>query len=142
ELSLVATRSLVQRAIQLIWDAELPGTNTLPEDWTNEWKHGGAAPKWLDDRRRVPSGDGQQMHALDLLTGKKVGHNFVERKAKLLTRSTFLLLDSLQSMGDFGQHLKDYPECPPTTSFAVAIIVNAIELVDALTLDLRYGKAG
>lgn len=142
ELSLVATRSLVQRAVQLIWDAELTGTKTLPEDWTNEWKHGGVAPKWLDDRRRVPSGDGQQMHALDLLTGKKVGHNFVERKAKLLTKSTFLLLDSLQSMGDFGQHLKDYPECPPTTSFAVAMIVNAIELVDALTRDLSSGKTG
>lgn len=137
EISLVTTRSLVQRAIQLIWDAELPGTNTLPEEWTNEWKYGGANPRWLDDRRRMPSGDGQQMHALDLLTGKKVGQSFIQRKARFLTKSTFLLLDSLQSMGDFGQHLKDYPECPPTTGLAVAMIISAIEFVDALTRDLN-----
>ena len=78
--------------------------------------------------RRLPAGDGQQIYALDLLTGKKIGHNFVERKAKTLTKSTFLLLDSLQSIGDFGQHLKDYPECLSTSSFAVAVIVGAIRL--------------
>lgn len=136
EMSLVAIRSLVQRALQLIWAKELGSSRTLPDDWITEWQHGGAAPRWLDGRKRVPSGDGEQMYALDLLTGKKQGHNFIERKAKALTKSTFLLLDNLQSVGDFGQHLKDYPECPPTTSFAVAIIGNAIEFVAALTRDL------
>ena len=137
ELSLVAIRSLVQRALQLIWARELGTSKTLPDDWITEWQHGGAAPRWLQDgRKRVPSGDGEQMYALDLLTGKKLGHNFIERKAQALTKSTFLLLDSLQSIGDFGQHLKDYPECPPSTSFAVAVIVNAIEFVSGLTRDL------
>ncbi len=126
----------MQRALQLIWAKELGSSKTLPDDWITEWQHGGAAPRWLDGRKRVPSGDGEQMYALDLLTGKKQGHNFIERKAKALTKSTFLLLDNLQSIGDFGQHLKDYPECPPTTTFAVAVIGNAIEFVSALTKDL------
>jgi hypothetical protein len=137
ELSLVAIRSLVQRSLQLVWDEELGSSRILPDGWITEWQHGGAAPRWLQDgRKRVPSGDGEQMHALDLLTGKKQGHNFIQRKAQALTKPTFLLLDCLQSVGDFGQHLKDYPECPPSTSFAVAVIVHAIEFVLALTRDL------
>ncbi|MBK6689477.1 MAG: ATP-binding protein [Deltaproteobacteria bacterium] len=136
EMSLVAIRSLVQRALQLIWAKELGASRTLPDDWITEWQHGGAKARWLDGSKRVPSGDGEQMYALDLLTGKKLGFNFIDRKGKALTKSTFLLLDSLQSIGDFGQHLKDYPECPPTTSFAVAVIGNAIEFVSGLTKDL------
>ncbi|BDU78150.1 ATP-binding protein [Mesoterricola sediminis] len=136
EMSLVAIRSLVQRALQLIWAKELDSSRTFPDDWIMEWQYGGATPRWLDDRKRLPSGDGEQMHALDLLTGKKIGPRLIDRKAKALTRSTFLLLDNLRSIGDFGQHLKDYPECPPTTSFAVAVIGIAIECVSALTRDL------
>lgn len=137
EVSLVAIRSLVQRALQLIWDAELPGTRVLPEDWINEWKYAGAAPRWLDERHRIPSGDGQQMHALTLLTGTKIGHSLVERKAQFLTRATVLVLDHLQSVGDFGQHLGDYPECPPTTDLAVSVITSAIEMISSLTRDLN-----
>ncbi len=136
EMSLVAIRSLVQRSLQLIWAKELGTSRTLPDDWLSEWQHGGAKARWLDGSKRLPSADGEQMYALDLLTGKKQGHNFIERKAKALTKSTFLLLDNLQSIGDFGQHLKDYPECPPTTSFAAAVIGNAIAFVSALTRDL------
>lgn len=136
EMSLVAIRSLVQRSLQLIWTKELGTSRTLPDDWLSEWQHGGVKARWLDGSKRLPSADGEQMYALDLLTGKKLGFNFVPRKAKALTRSTYLLLDNLQSIGDFGQHLKDYPECPPTTSFAVAVIGNAIELVSGLTKDL------
>jgi hypothetical protein len=136
ELSLVAIRSVVQRALQLIWTKELGTTRTLPDDWVSEWQFGGVKARWLDGSKRLPSGDGDQMYALDLLTGRKQGQQFIQRKAKALTRSTFLLLDSLQSVGDFGQHLRDYPESRPTTSFAVAVIVNAIECVSGLTRDL------
>jgi hypothetical protein len=136
EMSLVAVRSLVQRALQLIWAKELGASKTLPDDWIAEWQHGGVKARWLDGSKRLPTADGEQIYALDLLSGKKQGHNLIERKAKALKRSTFLLLDSLQSIGDFGQHLKDYPECPPTPSFAVAVIGNAIEFVSALTKDL------
>jgi hypothetical protein len=137
EVSLVTIRSLVQRALQLIWNAELPESRVLPEDWVNEWRQAGAAPRWLDDRRRIPSGDGQQMYALTLLTGTKIGHSLVERKARYLTKPTVLMLDHLQSVGDFGQHLGDYPECSPTIDFAVAVITSAIEMVSSLTGDLQ-----
>lgn len=136
EMSLVAIRSLVQRALQLIWAKELGASRTLPDDWITEWQHAGVTARWLDGSKRVPSGAGDQMRALELLTGKKQGFNFIVRKAKALTKSTFLLLDGLHGIGDFGQHLNDYPECPVTTSFAVAVVGNAIEFVSALTRDL------
>lgn len=136
EMSLVAIRSLVQRSLQLIWAKELGTSRILPDDWLTEWQHGGAKARWLDGGKRLPSADGEQVHVLDLLTGKKIGFNFIERKSRALTRPTFLLLDSLQSIGDFGQHLKDYADCPPTTDFAVAVITVAIEFVSSLASDL------
>jgi hypothetical protein len=139
-MSLVAIRSLVQRALQLIWAKELGTSSLLLDEWLAEWQYGGVTARWLDGSKRVPAGDGDQMYALDLLTGKKRGDKFIRRKSKALKKSTFLLLDSLQSVGDFGQHLKDYPECPPTTSLAVTVIGNAIEFVSALTLDLASGS--
>jgi len=143
EISLVTIRSLVQRALQLIWNAELGSNRTLPDDWITEWKHCGVNAKWLlDDRKRVPVGDGQQMHALDLLTGKRLDHEHVERKAKHLTKTTLLLLKSLHDIGDFGQHLAGYSESTPSTGFAATVVFNAIEMVSALSKDLSSTVAG
>ena len=138
-VALISIRSLVQRALRLIWDEELPGENTLPKDWVDGWKHA-TAPRCLADRRRIPSGDGRLIHARDLLTGKKVGHSFVIRKAVFLTKPSFHLLDSLQSMGDFGQHLSDYPDTSLSTGMVAAVVLSAAELVEALTQDPDSGS--
>ena len=57
------------------------------------------------------------------------------------TKPTALLLDSLQSIGDFGQHRDDFRESTVTKGFAACVILCAIELVESLAWDLLRGRA-
>ena len=137
ETVLVPVRSIVQRALTVIWDAEVGPTRNFPQDWVQEWQHGGAQPKWLANGPRVPGGDGQQLYALRLMTGTKFGDKPpIRRTARFVTKPTFLLLDHLQSVGDFGQHRGDYPESNTSVGFAASVVLAAIGLIESLSRDL------
>jgi len=61
--------------------------------------------------------------------------------ARFVTKPTALLVDALQSVGDFGQHREDFPESSVSIGYAAGIVMMAIELVDSLSRDLARGTA-
>jgi hypothetical protein len=133
DLPLTRIRSIVNRALRLIWEAELPEDKKIPEAWASEWKAGGDRLKWLEDAGgRLPTRTGHQCNALRLATGAEG----VRPKAKFVTKPTYLLIDSLHSVGDFGQHREDFRESTVSVGFAAGIILLAIQLIDSLTRDL------
>jgi hypothetical protein len=137
ELSLKWVRSIANRALALIWEAELPADRRLPDEWVNEWKLAGEHLRWLDPSQRLPSRQGSQCNVLRLMTGA----DNIPPLAKFATKPTALLLDSLQSFGDFGQHRDDFPESHVSKEFAACVVLCAIELVESLARDLLRGKA-
>jgi hypothetical protein len=136
ELSLKWVRSIANRALVLIWEAELPPDQRLPDAWVNEWKLAGERLQWLDGNQRLPRRQGSQCNVLRLITGA----DNLRPLARFVTKPTALLLDSLQSVGDFGQHREDFPESAVTKGFAASIVLCAIELVESLARDLQRGK--
>jgi hypothetical protein len=83
----------------------LPANRLLPDGWIEEWKAVDQL-RWLDSSRRLPTRRGPQCHVLRLLTGAQD----IRPLAKFATKPTALLVDNLQSVGDFGQHRHDFPE--------------------------------
>ena len=54
-----------------------------------------------------------------------------------MTKTTYLLINHLKSLGDFGQHLNQSPESKVTVGFAASVVLAAISLVESLSGDLR-----
>ena len=130
ELAVNGVRGIANRALTLIWEAELPPDRTLPSDWIAEWKHAGV--NFSDGRGKLPRGYGAQCNILRLATGTRV-----QRKSRYVTKTTCLLIDHLQSVGDFGQHRGDFPEAHVSVGFAASIVLAAIALIESLTADLQ-----
>jgi hypothetical protein len=130
-------RIIANRALALIWKAELPADRRLPDDWVNEWKLAGEQLRWLDGGQRLPLRAGSQCNVLRLMTGTEN----IRPLAKFATKRTALLLDSLQSVGDFGQHREEFPQSNVSKGFAACQVLCAIELVESLARDLLRGKA-
>ena len=129
ERSLIWVRSIASRALTLIWDAELPPDLTLPAEWLEEWRH---AVNYTNDGGRLPRKPGAQCNVLRLATGTER----TVRRTSYVTRTTYLLLDYLQSVGDFGQHRDDYSATEVTVGFAASVVLAAISLLECLTQDL------
>jgi len=136
ELALHWVRGIAGRALILLWNAELGPEQRFPEDWIAEWNRTGVHPQWLDGSRRLPRKLGAQCGALRLITG--VEH--VRPLARFATKPTALLIDALQSVGDFGQHRENFPESRVTAGFAAAMVLTAIELLDSVNADLARGR--
>ena len=131
ELAVNVVRGIATRALALVWEAELPPDQTLPSDWLHAWKYAGLK-NIPDDRDKLPRGYGAQCNVLRLVTGTEK----VRRQSTYVTKTTYLLIDHLQSVGDFGQHRVDFPEAEVTVGFSASIVLAAIALVESLTADL------
>ena len=131
ELAVNGVRGIATRALELVWDAELPPDQTLPSDWLDDWKHAGVK-NVPADRGKLPRGYGAQCNILRLVTGT----DKARRQSRYVTKTTCLLIDHLQSVGDFGQHRPDFRETKVTVGFAASIVLAAITLVESLTADL------
>lgn len=131
ELSLKLVRSVASRAMAIIWDLELEPGRRIPEAWIQSWQHSGEQLKWLTADRSLPKSDGAKCNVLRLMTGTEK----VPRTAKVASKVTSLLVDALQSVGDFGQHREDFPESPVSKSFASSVLMSAIELTASLAVD-------
>ena len=119
--SVVWARSIAECVLKLIWDAELGPDRSLPD----HWKHLGLnLVPW-----EFPSRLGLQCYILSRITGTSE-HNPV---SKFITKPTYLLIDHLQSVGDFGQHRGDDTV---TLQFAAAFCLSAIAVCDSLARDL------
>ena len=131
ELAINGVRGITARALSIIWEAELPPDRRIPSAWIDEWKHAGE--RLSDDPSTLPRGDGAQCRILRLVTGSERS----PRLSRYVTKTTYLLVNHLQSVGDFGQHRNDYPETEVTVGFAASIVLAAISLVESLAADLH-----
>ena len=118
---------------ELVWDAELPPDWTLPAQWREEWER--EEVRYTDDGGRLPTSLGAQCNILRLATGTED----TPRQVRYITKTTFLLLDHLQSVGNFGQHPDD---SPITVGFSASIVFAAISLLECLTHDLAAADTG
>ena len=132
KLALTWIRSIADRALDLIWCAELLPDRKISREWLDEWRHAGVN-NMPDDDGKLPHGSGWQCGVLRLITGTE----HLPRQSRYVTKTTSLLVDHLQSVGSFGQHLKEYPEARISIGFAAASILAAISLVENLTADLH-----
>ena len=128
--ALVWVRSIANRALRLVWDAELPPDRTVPSRWRNEARNAGVN---YPDQDKLPREYGAQLSILRFATGTRR----TSRQVRYITKTTFLLLDYLLSVGDFGQHRDSFPETEVTIGFATAVVLAAISLVECLTDDLQ-----
>jgi hypothetical protein len=122
-------RGLVNRAFSVIWDRELPDRR-IPPDWTAGWKmedREGNRPEFNPPEGPIPNSGGKQCNLLRLMADpRKAGHTRV-------SRSTTVMLDYLQSVGDYGQHLDD-TQVPD--GFTYTVCFTAIELSEQLAIEL------
>lgn len=137
ELALKWVRSIASRAMSVVWDVELEDGRKIPDAWLKEWQHSGESLNWLKDDRSLPRRQGAQCNVLRLMTGTER----VERRARVVTKCTTLLIDALQSVGDFGQHREEFPESIVSTGLAASVVLTAIELVESLNQDLSHSNA-
>lgn len=128
--SVVWARSIAERCLDLIWKAELPEDYSIPAEWVQEWQQAGEQLQWLDSNRRLPPRRGPQCNVLRLMTGTER----VRRVSRFVTKPTYLLLDHLQSVGDFGQHREGERV---SMSFAASFCLCAVEVCESLARDLN-----
>jgi len=131
--SMVWVRSIADRALDLIWERELRDGVTLPESWMIAWRRAGIQHLPDDGHGRLPTERGRQLRLLRYATGSGVGGRSLKRLTRWVTKPTALLVDHLQSVGNFGQHQDD----EVTASFAVSTCNSAIALCESLAGDLR-----
>ena len=132
ELAINGIRGIAERALTLIWEAELPPDKTLPLDWLKDLQRGGVK-SLPEDGGKLPRGSSAQCRVLRLITGS----DRTLRQSKYVTKTTYLLVDHLKSVGDFGQHRGDYPETTISVGFAATVVLAAISLVESLMIDLQ-----
>ena len=134
ELAINGIRGIVNRALGLIWEKELAPGNRLPTAWIDEWKYRGLR-NLPENQGGLPPDRGKQCRVLRLITGSYG----VPRQSRYVTKTTSLLVDHLNSVGNFAQHREEYAETEVSVGFTVAIVLAAISLVDNLTADLQRG---
>jgi len=133
ELPLKLVRSIASRAMAIIWDLELEPGRLIPEAWIQAWQHSGEPLRWLSADRSLPKSDGAKCNVLRLMTGTEK----VARTDKVASKVTSLLVDALQSVGDFGQHREEFPETVVSKTFAASVLLTAIELTESLVADSK-----
>lgn len=128
-------RGIADRALDLIWEAEFGSGKLIPAGFIDYWET--TLPRGPHNLHqffhdcKVPSSRGHQCRLLQLLTGAA---ERIESKAKCASKSTYVLLNSIQAFGDFGQHLKNEDDIQE--GIAVAAITCCLELAACLETDI------
>ena len=137
EYALTWVRGIAERALDLVWETEIPDRK-LPGEWTATWDAEGV--RYLHEQGKVPASRGQQCNLLRLATGTER----TTRSTRYITKTTFLLIDHLHSVGNFGQHRTEGDGV--TVGFAASVVLSAISLIECLGHDLagavRHGEPG
>lgn len=129
EVCLSTMRGIVDRALDLIWDAELGPGRVVPAEWFTEWQHNGengSENYWND---QFPAKRGHQIRLLQLMTGTQNS----KPKAKRISKSSWALASSAHSFGDFGQHI-DGIDIP--VGVAVSAVNVCLELAACIDREL------
>ncbi|RPE31449.1 AAA domain-containing protein [Acinetobacter sp. BIGb0102] len=119
-------RGIVDRVFELIWDAELP-CRKIRTDWLDYWESNDEKVDVL--RTGFPQG-GRRVHLLKLMTGTEK----CLPKTLKISKTTFYLVNSVQSFGDFGQH-QNGAIIDPGTAYAIFLL--CLELVVTVTKELN-----
>ncbi|ABW67068.1 P-loop domain-containing protein [Desulfosudis oleivorans] len=123
-------RGVVDRALDLIWDAEFGTGRAVPEAWFTEWKYNGEkGPQDYWDKKFPFAKRGHQIHLLKLITGTDKS----DSKAKHISSNTWALANSAHGFGDFGQHL---PPGDIPVGVAIAAVNTCLELAACLESEL------
>lgn len=124
-------RTIVTRALDIIWEKELDQGKNIPEAWINEWKRSEDKRYWKPyyNTLKLPQELGNQCALLDKITGTK----YTRRAAKYVSKSAYTLISFLNSVGDFGQHQNE----DVTLGYAAVVCFAAIELCNNLSSELK-----
>lgn len=128
---LTHVRGIVNRAFDLIWEAEISDYR-IPEEWFTEWQFKGESVPFESWRSRFPEGD-SRVQLLRLITGTQK----CKQLTKQVTRITYVLVNAANGFGNLGQHMRD---TSPDTCFAYAGLNICIELAFSLARDLQSKK--
>jgi len=123
-------RGIIDRALDLIWLAELGEKKEIPIEWFGYWssrQEKGPEHYW---ENKFPTRRGHEIRLLHLLTGTQ---NSVA-KAKHVTKNTYALASALQGFGDFGQHLEG---AKVPMGVAVSSVMMSIELASLVASELK-----
>lgn len=123
DASITWMRSIADTALDLIWGAELGPDRSLPD----AWKFAGIV---FDEGGRLPRSPGRQCGILRLITGTERSNAVAE----FISKPTCLLVDHIQSVGNFGQHREGQEV---SVAMAASFCLSAIELCERLTEELR-----
>jgi len=127
EVCLQSIRGIVDRALGLVWAAELGPTPTIPSEWLTDWQYHekGSVQKWTTD---LPKG-GDQIRLLQLLTGTEN----CSSRAKHVSRNVYVLANAAHGFGNFGQHLEG---AKVPVGVAVSAVMTCLELAACLEREL------
>jgi hypothetical protein len=123
-------RALVERSFQMIWDRSIPDRR-IPMDWSAEWKQpdrDGNTINYPPEGAVQVGRLGKQCQLLNLMTDPR------RTRRTPVRRSTYVLIEGLQTVGDFGQHLEG--EIVPQ-GFGISVCLSALQVVEQLTVDLQ-----
>lgn len=119
-------RGIVNQAFELIWKAEAPDKR-IPSEWMSVWRNN--RERGIEDwETKFPQG-GARVHLLNLMTGAGNSAPCAEH----ITRGTYVLMNTANAFGDFGQHQNGAPIDP---GVAYAALHLCVELAAALTREL------
>ena len=122
-------RALVERSFEMIWERTIPDRK-IPAAWSAEWKEPDRDGNYVKNppEGAVPGRLGRQCQLLGLMTDAR------RTRRTSVRRSTYVLIDGLQTVGDFGQH----PEGEVVAhGFGMSVCLSALQVVEQLTTDLR-----
>jgi hypothetical protein len=100
DMCLYNIRGIVDRIMDLIWNAELGAQRQIPPEYMSDWQNYGE--RGVEDwGGRCPNNRGKQLGLLKLLTTP----DRAPVKAKYVTNTTYTLVDAAHSFANLGQHL-------------------------------------
>jgi hypothetical protein len=124
---LTSIRGIIDKVFDLIWNAEF-GEKKVPVELFDVWTYN--RERGIDDfKANFPQGV-KRLRLLNLITGTDKS----DKCTKHVSRSTYVLLNSIYPFGDFGQHQEG-------ESINLAMVYSAlllcVELVASLSRDLK-----
>jgi hypothetical protein len=132
DIVLSGARDVFDRAMFLIWDAELGvGVREFPKEWTEARSQVRSGYERVIKDDIVPGSRGGQAAILRAITSSQHTGSAL---ARYVTRPTSVLLDHLSAAGDFHFHSEG---TQPTHGFVAATCTAAVELCECLTKDLE-----
>jgi hypothetical protein len=123
-------RGIIDKLLDLIWEAELGADKRIPPEYFELWLSRDERGAELSWNGNFPLRRGDQVRLLQLLTGTERS----PRKAKAISKSTYALVQAAHGLGNLGQHLEGVTI---HVGVAFAAISVCLELAASLERELK-----